>query len=353
MKHDDDFYPDDFHLLVEHELETPIMRLLDAYELPIKRFGTVVAWSVEGMEEEVSGTFADLRAGLESRGLFDCEYARVVFDDDTGLSLVKYPQFKRWRVEGKLKAYSERVPTGDWIRRLADLARGVIGSAGFTQAKIERRLNAYGNFVPQPPLARDYHLITTTEAEIADNYADPELFLRLHRVEKVGDTLVCSRALDAATEYEWLGHTFEDTMALARAAKPGKTFYSSNPKWRDDFDTWWTFGDYYYEKGGPRALTLVGYDPGTRTLEYTGYCIGDRRRNEPDLPATHVHVKEIHELRALVKARKDEQGRPVDVVRIVFPYEAMARRERRPLLDAGARVFYTDPSTGGLVEVAD
>jgi hypothetical protein len=40
-------------------------------------------------------------------------------------------------------------------------------------------------------------------------------------------------------------------------------------------------------------------------------------------------------------------------VRIVFPDEAMARRERRPLLDAGARVFYTDPSTGGLVEVAD
>ena len=47
------------------------------------------------------------------------------------------------------------------------------------------------------------------------------------------------------------------------------------------------------------------------------------------------------------------RGRPVDTVRIVFLEEWMARRERRPLLDVGARVFFMDPRTGRDVEVTD
>jgi len=352
MMHGDDYYPDQLRLQVEHALETPISKLLDAYELPMRRFGTIVAWAVEGMEEDVPGTLADLRAALESRNLLGSGHCRFVFADDTDLTFVRYPQHGQWRVHGEVKPGSEKIPTEEWIRRLADLARGVVGSAGFLRARIERRNNAYGSFVPQPPLARDYHLVTTTDVEVAENYDDPSEFSRRHEVERVGETLVCTRALDAVDEYAWLGETFELTMALARAAKPGKTVYWK-PKWLDDFDTWWSFGDFYYEKGGPRALTLGGYDAETRTLEFTGYCIGNVIRNKPDLPATHVHIREIHELRALVKARMDDEGRPVEKVRIVFPAEDMARRERRPLKDAGAEVFYQDAGTGRLVEIAD
>ena len=64
-------------------------------------------------------------------------------------------------------------------------------------------------------------------------------------------------------------------------------------------------------------------------------------------------IREIHEVRALVKAKQDREGRPVDTVRIVFLEEWMARRERRPLLDVGARVFFMDPKTGRDVEITD
>jgi len=352
MMHGDDFYPDQVRLLVEHALDTPLPKLLDAYELPFRGFGTIEAWALEGMDEDVAGTMASLRSNLESRTVRDCGYCRVEFDDDTSISFVHYPQFKQWRVEAEIKPYSERAPTEAWVRRLADIGRAVAGSAGFQRSRIERRNNAYGGFVPLPPLARDYHLITTTEAEVTEQYDDPAVYLRAHDVEPIDGVLVCTRALDMIHEHAWLSATFESTMALARAAKRGRTVYSK-PTWLEDFDSWWSFGDYYYDKGGPPALTLVGYDAATRTLEYTGYCIGDVIRNKPGLPATHVHIREIHDLRALVKVGRDGQGRPVATVRIVFPDEEQAQRERRPLLDAGARVFFTDRATGEDVEIKD
>jgi hypothetical protein len=64
-------------------------------------------------------------------------------------------------------------------------------------------------------------------------------------------------------------------------------------------------------------------------------------------------LREIHEVRALVKAKQDRVGRPVDTVRVLFAEEWMARRERRPLLDVGARVFFMDPKTGSDVEIKD
>jgi hypothetical protein len=61
-----------------------------------------------------------------------------------------------------------------------------------------------------------------------------------------------------------------------------------------------------------------------------------------------LHPLNLHESR-----KKDRAGNPVDCVRIVFPEEWMARRERRPLLDAGARVFFMDRKTGNDIEIKD
>jgi hypothetical protein len=52
-----------------------------------------------------------------------------------------------------------------------------------------------------------------------------------------------------------------------------------------------------------------------------------------------------------VKARKDRDGHPVDTVRVVFAEEWMAHRERRPLLDVGARVYFMDRNTGRDIEI--
>jgi hypothetical protein len=47
----------------------------------------------------------------------------------------------------------------------------------------------------------------------------------------------------------------------------------------------------------------------------------------------------------------DRDKRPVDHVRIVFEEEWMARRERRPRCDVGARVYFMNMKNGELVEV--
>jgi len=57
-------------------------------------------------------------------------------------------------------------------------------------------------------------------------------------------------------------------------------------------------------------------------------------------------------VRWIVGSKQDRAGNPVDCVRIVFLEEWMAR-ERRPLLDVGARVFFMDRKTGDLVEITD
>ena len=66
----------------------------------------------------------------------------------------------------------------------------------------------------------------------------------------------------------------------------------------------------------------------------------------------HLLIREIHEVRWIVGSKKDRAGNPVDCVRIVFLEEWMARHERRPLLDVGARIFFMNRKTGDLVEIA-
>jgi hypothetical protein len=144
-------------------------------------------------------------------------------------------------------------------------------------------------------------------------------------------------------------------MHLARIAKPRQTMYFA--PWHGPqsaaFAPWWEYGDIIAdERAGYPALSFVGYNPATRTVEYAGFCTNtDIAKGGPD--PRHVLIREIHEVRALVKAQKDREGRPVDTVRIVFLEEWMARRERRPLLDVGARVFFMDPKTGRDVEITD
>src|SRR5690606_29706461 len=143
----------------------------------------------------------------------------------------------------------------------------------------------------------------------------------------------------------------DDTMELARHARPKLTWYSNDPYWYAGYAPWWEPGDPQDEKAGFPALTLVGYIAESKTVEFTGY-VAKGRLHEGDEPR-HVVITEIHAVRELVARKQTDDGRPVETVRIVFPEEWMARQERRPLLDVGARVYYMDGTTGALVEVVD
>jgi hypothetical protein len=60
-------------------------------------------------------------------------------------------------------------------------------------------------------------------------------------------------------------------------------------------------------------------------------------------PRLHIQGWEIYNVSELIEVEKLEDGRPVDTVRIVFLNREMAEREKRPLLDIGAQVWYYNP----------
>ena len=97
-------------------------------------------------------------------------------------------------------------------------------------------------------------------------------------------------------------------------------------------------------------LAPEGYDEETRSYVFTGFITKtplEKGGKEP----RRVMLPEIYMLRQLMLKKKDKQGRPVDYTKVVFGEEWMARQERRPLQDNGARVFFL--RGGHEVEVTD
>jgi hypothetical protein len=182
-----------------------------------------------------------------------------------------------------------------------------------------------------------------TDGEVVDAYEDPAVFWRAwEKIEPYGDKKLCLRALDDLDLVDWLGKTFETTMALARAAKPEKTGYATlrpSPM----LSAWWDFGPWEEDKAGEPTLSPVRYDEPTRMIEFAAYVP----------PQRHVLIQEIQMIRTLALKKKDGKGRPIDEIQIVFigdAAEATARAERRPLRDVGARTFFMRPD-GTRVEV--
>ena len=319
-------------------------------------FGKIVRYSVAGMRgKDVSGSQDDLEQKIARLGAEEAHYFAMLTKDKTELTFSRGLGGRpTWHIEGRYP--SETVPKVQWVEAMAKLAITAARIPGLQHQALARHEQAWAQFPPLPPLARCNHIVTVTDSEVADAYDDPVSFWRCwDRIEQVGDLRVCLRGLHDLDDEAWLARTFESTMHLARTAKPRQTIYSA--PWHGPqsaaFAPWWEYGDIIAdERAGYPALSFVGYAPSTRTIEYAGFCTNtDIAKGGPD--PRHVLIREIHEVRALVKAKKDREGRPVDTVRIVFAEEWMARRERRPLLDVGARVFFMDPKTGSDVEIKD
>lgn len=239
-----------------------------------------------------------------------------------------------------------RPELAEWVAVMARVARGSIDFTGFQDVVVGRRPSAYTKFAPSPPLARRYHLVTVTDEEVADAYDDPASYWSAwERVEPIGKIKVCTRGLRDLDEVSWMARTFESQMALARAAKPGRTDYPTKPHWDDAFAPWWKYGDLNQELAGFPALSPNGYDAETHTLEVVGYVSRSPLEQGGPEPR-HVLIRELLEMRAIAQKKRDGQGRAVDAVNVVFLEEWMARSERRPLLDAGINVFYLDKQKG-------
>lgn len=228
-----------------------------------------------------------------------------------------------------------------WLELAVRALRDFAGTPGLHDGEVMRGMPGHFELAPSPPIARCNHAVLTTDAQVSAAYDDPAVFWSSWAtVDEVQARKLCTRAPRALDEEHWLGETFEDSMAMARAAKPELTEY-----WPVQLTgiegPWWDYGDVQDEKAGWPMLDLVGYDAKTRTVEYAAKPGHDG----------HLLLQELESIRRLVARHKTGDGKPVDMVRIVFLDEPQARTEKRPLLDVGAKVFYTG-SDGELVELA-
>jgi hypothetical protein len=178
--------------------------------------------------------------------------------------------------------------------------------------------------LPHVPIVRvSDPVVITTEAKVAEHFERPEVFWRgWSSVEEFGDLRLLVRAEDALTSTELLRAIQDQQWDLLRATKPGQqTRHMVSPAKPEDAAV--------FEAGSPR-LEAVGYLPETKTVEMS-YA---RPAGE------HIRGWEIQRLIAMLDEQALPDGRPVEVVRVVFMDEAAAQIEKRALLEYGIKVFY-------------
>lgn len=323
-----DFTPEALGMIAWYGAQTPSQLVTSFARL----MPEILTFSITGMTTEKRGSLRDILHAIDN----EPEIGAGHFVDTEGTHTSFFEDDGAWAVHMERRHYQGF--SKPWIRRMVEIAREATKLPGYRSAEVRRQASSHAAFVPEPPIARANHAVVTTEAEVAAAYDDPALFWKMWKVEPLGERKLCTRALDDIDEDKWLARTFESTMALVRGAKPKLTVYNK-PYWEPEFAVWWEFGDLDDEKAGNPALMPIGYDEADRCFDLTGFITKtplERGGPEP----RQVLIREIYEVRQLARGKKDPRGRPIEAVRITFPEEWMARQEKRPLLDAGARVFY-------------
>lgn len=190
--------------------------------------------------------------------------------------------------------------------------------------------------VPKVPLlGRTGRLLLTSKEKVAEAYEHPEVFWNLpwDMKESFGSKILLTRCLDRMSNVELLESILDQQWALARAAKPGLTQYFDPAPRDNELEI--------YKSGGP-FLQQVGYMEKEKMLEFS--CI----LGEND----HIAGWEIFNILLLLDDQELPDGRPLETIRIVFFKKEMAEREKRPLLDVGAKVYYQHES-GDIVEIKE
>jgi hypothetical protein len=280
--------------------------------------------------------------------LSDEQLLYVHYSDTYTLGIVRLHD-KNWEIRGSTSSQLP-VTVGELQRQLHTL-RGALRLPGLIRAVVSREYEHHTQFPLRPPIAAANYAVITTEADVDAAYLEPEVFWNAwDTIEEHGDFRLCTRGLhlpDPIDERAWLAHTFDDSMAMARAARPKQTWYGLASRPGPRYAPFWEPGDPADGKAGFACIAPIGYDPATRTVEYTAY-VPPPTGGIPN----HLLLYDIHIIRAAVIRKKTLKGEPVDTVRVVFLDEAAARAERRPLLDVGARVFF-HTADKRLVELTD
>lgn len=271
----------------------------------------------------------------------------VTLDLGGGLDVTLYRPHEtaKWAAMGPLRG--EDVRALDFMLSVSDagregtlsvlaayvrLGRALLGEPGLIGARSTWK-GAGAHCLPEVPVAgtRSQVLITTDE-EVAAGYDDPSAFWRdgWEDSERFGKYTLCIRAMGAADGPALLAQILDRQWALGRAARPGRIKYYL-PVVKD------SERDIY--RSGERTLGMAGLDPKTGKLEMTCAILDDR----------HVAGWEILDLWNVLDDRELD-GNPILGARVVFVDEAVARRERRPLIAAGAEVFAYDVA-GELVPI--
>ncbi|MEZ4401269.1 MAG: hypothetical protein R3B06_14680 [Kofleriaceae bacterium] len=349
------------HFQARHRHDLDLDTLAAGYERALLAIAAVpVTWkladSSDGSRHGGSGGYRALHAYMAGHQdvfdhllNYDCTDHRYLTIDGIGMVYRKSESdLQHWFIDSCDATF--RPVTAAFLHQQVALCRAALAVPGLEHATVSRGQAHQIHFPLRPPLAGANFAVVTTVDAVDAAYTDPAVFWRAwDTVEPHGHLRLCTRALDLpdpADDVAWLGRTFEASMALARAARPGLTQYDV-PRPRPELAPFWTPGPRPDAAGQP-VLALVGYDPADHLVEYAGFVPDP----EPGFPMPHLLVRDILTLRALQRRKALPDGRPVASVRVVFPSEAMARPERRPIRDCGARLFFLGPA-GDLVEITD
>lgn len=197
--------------------------------------------------------------------------------------------------------------------------RALLAQGAVVSGTVER-FDTGVDALPEVPLARRLAALIVTEQQVREAYVDPKPFWSAWSSrEQYGELTLLSRHLQLGSSEAWFRACFHDQWAMARAAKPGDTFYGARyvlPGCEDLLATTET------------RLTQVGYHDGH--VELAGYVPS----------GAHVPPWEILHWGDVRVAKQLPDGSPVSHIRVVFRNEAMARSEGTPLLDQGLEVVY-------------
>lgn len=223
--------------------------------------------------------------------------------------------------------------SASYLAAIIHVVRRLLARELLIGAELVRFNEPRGGCVPSVPLAgRREPMVITTDAEIAENYDRPEDFLAAGwKIERFGARILLTRLLSSLDRKQILAESQSDQWKMARAAKPGKTFYDDPIVLPDE--------KAMFEEGEPR-LRFVGVTT-TGLAEFSCALVkGD-----------HLLGFDIYYMREVIERKQLRSGTPVTDLRIVFMDKWAAEAEKRPLLDVGARVFYMDEGTGNDIEI--
>jgi hypothetical protein len=243
-------------------------------------------------------------------------------ETESGANLTAYLE-ERWIVQGRPQPQHDEGAWSAWLRGSYEVVRAMTTAGELAAATLARQPTRAFSCIPAPPIARWNHVVAIPEQWATDAYGTDDLWRHWDTAETFGGLRLAARALDSLGDEAWAREVLPSQMALARAARPGATTWPARA-----CDEW----DPVLIARPDHGLETVGYLPDEQALELAGHFE----------PHEHVALRDILTVRALLESGQTSTGHPLHSVRVVFEDPATATRERVPLLDAGAEVWYVD-----------